>query len=63
MLKHCVLVDRNTVSFVSYKSQEFNEVYLELGKALILDAELSDQSMQLSEVKVTGAKNKVFGSR
>lgn len=51
-----------TVSFVGYESFETNEVYLELGKALILDASLSDQSQELTEVKVTGSKNKVFGS-
>ena len=51
-----------TISFVGYESQVYNEVYLELGKALILDAKLSDVSQQLSEVKVTGSKNKVFGN-
>ncbi|WP_158729975.1 MULTISPECIES: carboxypeptidase regulatory-like domain-containing protein [unclassified Flavobacterium] len=51
-----------TISFVGYESQVYNEVYLELGKALILDAQLSDVSQQLSEVKITGSKNKVFGN-
>lgn len=51
-----------TISFVGYESQVYNEVFLELGKALILDAQLNDVSQQLTEVKVTGSKNKVFGN-
>ncbi|MFV8362896.1 TonB-dependent receptor [Flavobacterium sp. ZT3P35] len=51
-----------TISFVGYESQVYNEVYLELGKPLILDAQLNDVSQQLTEVKVTGSKNKVFGN-
>jgi outer membrane receptor protein involved in Fe transport len=51
-----------TVSFVGYQSYVYNEVYLELGKPFILDALLNDESQQLSEVKITGSKNKVFGS-
>jgi hypothetical protein len=51
-----------TVSFVGYESYVYNEVYLELGKAFILDALLNDESQQLSEVKITGSRNKVFGS-
>jgi hypothetical protein len=50
-----------TISFVGYESQVYNEVYLELGKPLILDAQLNDVSQQLTEVKVTGSKN-VFGN-
>jgi hypothetical protein len=49
-----------TISFVGYESQVYNEVYLELGKPLILM--LNDVSQQLTEVKVTGSKNKVFGN-
>jgi hypothetical protein len=42
-------------------TQIYNEVYLELGKPLNLDdAILKDESQQLSEVMVTGAKSKVF---
>ena len=51
-----------TVTFVGFQSQTYKEVYLELGKPLNLDAVLADESMQLSEVKVTGSKSKVFGS-
>ena len=51
-----------TVTFVGFQTQTYKEVYLELGKPLNLDAVLLDESMQLSEVKITGSKSKVFGS-
>jgi hypothetical protein len=41
------------------QTQIYNEVYLELGKPLNLDAILKDES-KLSEVMVTGAKSKVL---
>ncbi|MFV5684300.1 TonB-dependent receptor [Flavobacterium sp. GB2R13] len=50
------------VSFVGFKNQEFNDVYLELGKAFGLDIILQDESQKLEEVKVVGTKNKVFQS-
>lgn len=46
------------VSFVGYKNQEFNDVYLELGKAFGLDIVMQDESQKLEEVKVVGAKTK-----
>ncbi len=51
-----------TVSYVGFQTQVFNEVYLELGKPFNLDVLLKDESQQLSEVKITGSKNKVFQS-
>jgi hypothetical protein len=48
-----------TVTFVGFQTQIYNEVYLELGKPLNLDAILKT-SQQLSEVMVTGAKSKVL---
>ena len=50
------------VSFVGFKNQEFDDVYLELGKAFGLDIVLQDESQKLEEVKVVGTKNKVFQS-
>lgn len=50
------------VSFIGFKNQEFNDVYLELGKAFGLDVLLQDESQKLEEVKVVGAKNKIFQS-
>lgn len=51
-----------TVTYVGFQNQEFNDVYLELGKAFSLDAILQDESQKLEEVKVVGSKNKVFAS-
>ncbi|MFV8346386.1 TonB-dependent receptor [Flavobacterium sp. ZB4P13] len=50
------------VSFIGYQNQEFNDVYLELGKAFSLDVLLNDESQKLEEVKVVSSKNKVFES-
>ncbi|MFE3870664.1 carboxypeptidase regulatory-like domain-containing protein [Flavobacterium sp. ZS1P70] len=51
-----------TVTYVGFQNQEFSDVYLELGKAFSMDVILQDESQKLEEVKVTGAKNKVFAS-
>lgn len=50
------------VSYVGFQNQEFNDVYLELGKAFGMDIVLQDESQKLEEVKVVGTKNKVFAS-
>lgn len=50
------------VSFVGYVNQEYNDVYLDLGKSFGLDVNLNSESQKLEEVKVVGAKNKVFQS-
>ena len=50
------------VTFVGYQSEEFNDVYLDLGKVFSLDVLLKDESQKLEEVKVTGVRNKVFAS-
>jgi outer membrane receptor protein involved in Fe transport len=50
------------VSFIGFQNQEFNDVYLELGKAFSLDVLLIDESQKLEEVKVVSSKNKVFQS-
>src|SRR3970040_2758328 len=49
-----------TVTYVGFQTQVFNDIYLELGKSFSLDVLLKDESQQLSEVKITGSKNKVF---
>ena len=50
------------VTFIGFQTQEFNDVFLELGKPFNLNVILKDESQQLSEVKITGSKNKVFQS-
>ncbi|WP_338408336.1 TonB-dependent receptor [uncultured Flavobacterium sp.] len=50
------------VTFVGYKTQEFNDVYLDLGKVFNLEVLLQDESLKLEEVVITSSKGKVFGS-
>lgn len=50
------------VSYVGYRSEEYNDVYLDLGKVFSLDVVLKDESQNLDEVKVVGSKNRVFQS-
>ena len=50
------------VTFVGFQTQEFNDVFLELGKPFNLNVILKDESQQLNEVKITGSGNKVFAS-
>lgn len=50
------------VTFIGFQTEEFNDVYLDLGKVFSLDVVLKDESQKLEEVKVVGAKNKVFQS-
>ncbi|WP_395051359.1 carboxypeptidase regulatory-like domain-containing protein [Flavobacterium sp.] len=50
------------VTFVGNKTEEFNDVYLELGKPFILDIQLQDENQKLDEVKVITSQNKVFKS-
>ncbi|MWB95046.1 TonB-dependent receptor [Flavobacterium sp. GA093] len=50
-----------TVTFVGFQNQEYNDIYLDLGKVFNLDVLLADESQALEEVKVV-SKNKVFQS-
>ena len=50
------------VTFVGYKTEEFNDVNLELGKPFILNVNLQDENQKLEEVKVITSQNKVFQS-
>lgn len=52
-----------TVSYIGYKAQTFNDVYLDLGKTLSLDLNLVPDSQQLDAVIVTGTTSTgTFGS-
>ncbi len=52
-----------TVSYIGYKAQTFNDVYLDLGKTLSLDLILVPDSEQLEAVVVTGTTGTgTFGS-
>lgn len=50
------------ISFVGYKDQTFQDVFLSLGVAANVNAILSDQSTELEEVVVSGVKNDIFSS-
>jgi hypothetical protein len=50
------------VSFVGYKDQNFEGIYLSLGVATDLNVKLADESTQLEEVTVTGNRNDIFSS-
>ncbi len=50
------------ISFVGYKEQVFQDVYLSLGVAANINAKLSDESTQLEEIVVSGVKNDIFSS-
>lgn len=50
------------VSFVGYKEQVFNDIYLNLGNATDLNVTLLDESTQLSEVVVSAERNEIFSS-
>jgi hypothetical protein len=50
------------VTYIGFRTQQINDVFLELGKPFNLDIMLQDESQQLNEVVITGSKNKVFGS-
>lgn len=52
-----------TVSYVGFKTQEYTDVYLTLGKTYSLDLKMVSDSQQLEEVVLTStAANNVFGS-
>ena len=51
-----------TISFIGYKSVEYTDVYLDLGKAFDLDVKMESESEQLGEVVVTGGKSSTFNS-
>lgn len=51
------------VSFVGYKTQKFDNVYLKLGEAFNLDVKLDDNSSVLSEVVVLGKNDPIMNSK
>ncbi len=50
------------VSFIGYREQTYNDIYLSLGVATDLNVTLVTESTQLGEVVVSGVKNEVFSS-
>src|SRR5260221_2522894 len=50
------------VSFVGYKEQVFDDIYLNLNVAADVNAKLTDDATQLQEVVVSGNRNDIFSS-
>lgn len=51
-----------TFSFVGFKSQEINNVFLTLGKTTNINGKLSEDGEQLEEVVISASKSKVFNN-
>lgn len=52
-----------TISFIGYKTQELNDVYLTLGKTFSADVKLVLDSQELDEVVITGSgQRSIFGN-
>ncbi len=48
-----------SITFVGYKTEKYDNVYLKLGETLRLDVTLKDETQQLSEVTVVGVNQDV----
>lgn len=51
-----------TFSYIGFKSVEYTDVYLDLGKAFDLNVKMINQGEQLSEVVITGGRNSTFNN-
>ncbi|OQD43427.1 TonB-dependent receptor [Croceivirga radicis] len=51
-----------TISYIGFKSQSRNDVFLSLGKTFNLDVQLAEDSQQLEEVVVVSDQSGTFGS-
>jgi len=50
------------ISFVGYQEKTITDVYLSLGSATNLSAQLNEQTTELGEIVVSGAKGDIFSS-
>src|SRR5687768_4566428 len=50
------------ITYVGYKEQSFNDIYLNLGVASDVNAKLVDESTQLDEIVISGDANDIFSS-
>ncbi len=51
-----------TFSYVGFKTIEYTDIYLDLGKAFDLNVKMVSESEQLSEVVITGGRNSTFNN-
>ena len=49
-----------TITFVGYKTEKYNDVYLKLGETAKVDVSLNEESQQLTEVVVSGANQEAI---
>jgi len=50
------------ITFIGYKEQIFEDIFLSLGVAADLNVKLADENTQLQEVTVTAGRNDIFSS-
>lgn len=50
------------VSFVGYKTQIFDDIYLQLGQSFVLNVKFVDENTSLDEVVVSSSRNSVLSS-
>ena len=51
-----------TISFIGFKTIEYTDVYLDLGKTFDLNVQLVSESEQLQEVVITGGGSSIFNN-
>jgi len=51
-----------TISYIGYKTVEYTDIYLDLGKAFDLDVQMVSESEQLGEVVITGGRSSTFNN-
>jgi hypothetical protein len=51
------------VSFMGYKAQKFEDVYLKLGESFTFDIRMDDNSSTLAEVVISGRNNPIMNSK
>ena len=51
-----------TFSFVGYKTIEYNDIYLQLGKTVNIDVQMTSESQELDEVVIKYTRNDTFNS-
>lgn len=51
-----------TISFVGYKTLEYTDIYLQLGKTTNIDVEMTSENQELDEVVIRYSKDKTFSS-
>ncbi|WP_372802740.1 carboxypeptidase regulatory-like domain-containing protein [Lutibacter sp.] len=51
-----------TISYIGYKTVEYTDIYLDLGKAFDLDVQMVSENEQLGEVVITGGRSSTFNN-